>query len=560
MLSHRLMQSAGKGTPRVQFLDQALHLLLEAFACDEIELDVKERGRCYRSVARRRKKHSFSLEFRELVENDDCVFRGVSDQSPDLEYLLGELFRGRCDSSSGGCMMGTSFWTTDTSSPVSLWSTIGGKRKTRQLIIGGAYRSLLVIPIMGEDGNMGLLQLKSLAEGFFSADDVAAYGSLAQTLGVALMHRHAQIELRERVKELTCLYGIAKVVQEPGISLKGILQKVVELLPPGWLYPEIASARIVVDRSSYKTANFRKGEDCQTADIVVSGARRGAVEVHYSMKKPQIDEGPFLREERSLIDTIARELGLIIEQKTAEGEKKRLEEQLRHADRLATIGQLSAGVAHEINEPLGNILGFAQLADKTPDLPGSAQRDIEKIVSASLHAREVIKKLMIFARQMPPEQGQIDLNDVVQEGLDFMESRCAKEGIRIVRELSPNLPEITADPAQLQQVLINLVVNAIHAMPKGGTLTVRSTTSDDYVMLAVEDTGVGMTDKIQKQIFLPFFTTKDVGQGTGLGLSVVHGIVTAHRGTIRVNSAVGRGSRFEVLLPTDEAASQEDVK
>jgi len=134
----------------------------------------------------------------------------------------------------------------------------------------------------------------------------------------------------------------------------------------------------------------------------------------------------------------------------------------------------------------------------------------------------------------------------------FLESRWEKKGIRVVRELHPELPTITADPAQLQQVLVNLVVNAEQAMPEGGTLTLATAPGEDTVRLRVEDTGVGMDDEVCEKAFLPFFTTKDVNEGTGLGLAVVHGIVTAHGGTIRVSSEPGRGSTFEVELPVDE--------
>jgi two-component system NtrC family sensor kinase len=250
-----------------------------------------------------------------------------------------------------------------------------------------------------------------------------------------------------------------------------------------------------------------------------------------------------------LIDTIAREIALIIERRQAEYEKTKLQNQLMHADRLATIGQLAAGVAHELNEPLGNILGFAQLINKSAKLPQETIQDIEKIVNASLHAREIVKKLMIFAHQMPPHKTQVDLNQVVEEGLYFFESRCVKEGIELIRSLLPDLPKITADPGQLHQVLVNLVVNALQAMPKGGKLTVQTLADQDSVSLIVEDTGIGMNNEVMKQIFDPFFTTKDVGEGTGLGLSVVHGIVTSHRGTIKVESKVGRGSRFKIQLP-----------
>jgi signal transduction histidine kinase len=225
---------------------------------------------------------------------------------------------------------------------------------------------------------------------------------------------------------------------------------------------------------------------------------------------------------------------------------------------LATIGQLAAGVAHELNEPLGNILGFAQLAKKCPGLPNQAEQDIEKILSASLNAREVIKKMLVFARQIPPQKKEVHLNQVVEEGLSFFESRCAREGIEMVRSLHPDLPEISADPVQLNQVLVNLVLNALQAMPTGGRLTVKTQMGRDHISLIVEDTGIGMSKKVMKQIFTPFFTTKDVGQGTGLGLPVVHGIITSHGGSIQVESKVGGGTRFEIQLPVEEPSENEE--
>jgi signal transduction histidine kinase len=206
-------------------------------------------------------------------------------------------------------------------------------------------------------------------------------------------------------------------------------------------------------------------------------------------------------------------------------------------------------VAHELNEPLVAILGFAQLLKGSPDLSTQATRDVEKIINASLHAREIIRKLMLFTRQMPAKKAKCDFNQLISEGLYFLESRCAKEGIVIIRQLEDGLPQFLADQSQLYQVLVNLAVNAVQAMPGGGKLTIRTRSDTDNVYLTVEDTGIGMDAEVQKQLFIPFFTTKDVGQGTGLGLAVVHGIVSAHAGSITVNSVVGKGSTFEVRLP-----------
>jgi len=366
--------------------------------------------------------------------------------------------------------------------------------------------------------------------------------------------------LCERVKELTCLYGLAQLVERPGMSLAGVLQGAVELLPPAWQYPRIAAGRIVFDGRSYVTANFREGGQVQSAPIMVNDQPRGSIDVVYVEDRPPLYEGPFLKEERNLIDAVARQIALTIEWRQADEDRFRLQDQLRHADRLATIGQLAAGVAHELNEPLGNILGFAQLARKQPGLPKQVAEDLGKIVATCLHARQIIHNLMLFSRQMPPRKAQVNLNAVVEEGLVLLEPRCVRNGIEVVRHLSPGLPEITADASQLRQVFVNLVVNAIHAMPGGGTLEVSTRTSGNRVVLTVRDNGIGMSEEVLKEIFIPFFTTKDVNEGTGLGLPVVHGIVTSHGGVIRVDSAPGRGARFDVDLPLTAGEAGREVR
>lgn len=411
------------------------------------------------------------------------------------------------------------------------------------------------IPLIAGDRTIGRIRLEGKRPPF-SAGESGRFLELAEIMALALINKRAQWARRERVKELTCLYEMAKLSEREGPGLDSLLQRMADLIPPAWQYPEITAGRIQVDGASYSTPGFPKEGPRLTADIVVGGEARGLVEVAYVEPRPSLDEGPFLREERSLIDAIATHVALILERRLAMESKSRLEEQLRHADRLATIGQLAAGVAHELNEPLGAILGFAQLAQQSSGLPEQAGRDVQKILDAALHAREVVRKLMLFSRQMPPRKLRVNLNELVEEGLYFLESRCARQGVLLKRILDPDLPRITADRGQMQQILVNLAVNAVQAMPAGGTLILRTTSSPERVSLAVEDTGVGMTEEIQRQIFLPFFTTKDVGQGTGLGLSVVHGIVTAHGGAIEVESRPGEGSRFRVHLPLPSPAGE----
>ncbi len=385
-------------------------------------------------------------------------------------------------------------------------------------------------------------------------------GKRAASKGQAVTHsgdRTAQA-LRERVKELSCLYRINRVSEGSVGSPDEVFQRIVELIPPAWQYPEIASARIVLDDKRYETPGFEEGCARQSSEVIVEAKCRGAVDVVYREVRPALDEGPFLKDERSLLDAIARQIAVMVEHQDAEQERARLQKQLMHADRLATIGQLAAGVAHELNEPLSSILGFAQLLQRDPALPERGRQDLQRIVTASLHAREIIKKLLLFARQTPTFKGPVDLNRVVVGAVDLFQHQFEKEGIELSCVLCPQMPVLAADAGQLTQVLVNLVVNAVQAMPQGGKLIIQTRVQEGHVVCSVADTGVGITEEVLDRLFVPFFTTKEVNQGTGLGLPVVHGIVASHGGTIDVASVPGKGTTFTIQLPLKPAPDQED--
>lgn len=558
LLSNRILEYANRALPRLDFVREVLKMILEFSECDAVELRLKRREKFYRFEMRKDAKEFYNLEYLPCLQTVSGRLIPCSKDDSGVERLCQDLILSQFDPTLPFFTKSGSFWTNELSKSQSTLLQDNKQLPLYDLSSIGDYESVALFPLVVEEDNLGLLQLKNKGKGYFTQDEIRFYEGLAQTLEVALVHRHALVALRERVKELTCLYGIARLVAQPEMPLQDVLQKVVEILPPGWLYPEVATARIILDGHSYLAPKFQEKGFKQSADIVVDDKKRGVVEVIYLVEKPELDEGPFLREERSLIDAIAREVALFIERRQGEVEKSQLQNQLMHADRLATIGQLAAGVAHELNEPLGNILGFAQLVSKSTELSPQLIQDVEKIINASLHAREVVKKLIIFARQMPTKKSKLKLNQIVEEGLYFFESRCAKEGIELVRKFSNNLPEITADPTQLHQVLVNLMVNAIQAMPDGGKLTIETLSGDGYISLIVEDTGVGMSDEILRQIFNPFFTTKEVGEGTGLGLSVVHGIVSSHGGIIKVDSTIGKGSRFEVQLPVNIPSKEKE--
>jgi len=556
-LAQGILQQVNREISRTEFLEELAKMLLDFSACDAVELRVGRGDQCLRCEAVRRVAQPVVLEVTRRRRSDQSVLLACQRRGNGIDAICRMLVEKRLPASSGCLTKAGSFWTGDLKRtlPVLLGREFdkkpGGKK-------GGAaergpYSSLAVLPLSAAEETIGLLQLRSKEKDRFQEAEIEGYESVAQAAGLALQSQLAHASLRERIKELTCLYSLAQLAERPGIRLEEVLQGVVELLPAAWQYPEIAAARVVLDGHAFATADFDACVDKQSVGLVAKGRPRGSLEVGYTRNKPELDEGPFLEEERRLIDTVARQVAGLIERREAAEDQDRLEEQLRHADRLATIGQLSAGVAHELNEPLGNILAFAQLASKEAGLPAQAARDLDKIVATSLHAREIIKKLMLFARQTPPQKKPVGLNAVVEEALYFLESRCLKQGVSVERRLAAELPEIAADPSQLNQVLVNLVVNAIQAMPAGGTLTIATRRSGDCVVLSVEDTGVGMDAEVQSRIFTPFFTTKDVNEGTGLGLPVVHGIVSSHEGTIAVHSAPDRGARFEISLPMTHA-------
>jgi len=369
------------------------------------------------------------------------------------------------------------------------------------------------------------------------------------------MQKQALLEERakliERNKELACLYEIAKIVARSETTFAELLQAIVRVLPSAFHHPERVCARIVVTGQEFRSAGFAASTQVLRADLQLDGGEHGAIEVFVLEREQGTVRGTdrFLPEERQLLEAISGQVSLMIGIRLANERRAQLESQLRHADRLAKVGQLTAGVAHELNEPLAAILGFAQLAAKKIDAPEQAGRYLERIIQSSLHAREIIRKMLLFSSPGVHRTSRVDLNRVLTDGLAFLEPRFGGSAIRVVTDFAPGLPPIEADSAQLTQVLVNLVLNALHAMADGGTLTLRTERGEGAVRLVVADTGTGMDAATLEQIFLPFFTTREVDQGTGLGLSVVHGIVTAHGGRIDVQSSPGRGTVFTVTLP-----------
>lgn len=557
-LSHRVLRLGSRGLPRGEFLRGLFTLLVDISGCDAIEFRLRDGGFCYYAENVGGASSNFRFGIIDGVRTEEGSVLPCIDADLPLERLYCELLRGRLDRGEPYSTYGGAFWTGDASATLVRLPEAGGAARAAPLKLPGDYRSLIAVPFAVGADDLGLLVLKARPKDFFGRTEAEFFEGVAQNVGVAVADRRTHWALGERVKEMTCLYGIAEIASRPGVAPKEVYEGAVRLLPPAMQYPDITFGRIVVDGEVYSSAGMEETPYKLSADVVVDGMKRGVVEVQYKEAKLDYEPGVFLREEQNLLDAIARQIGLVIENRIAEEERVRLQEQLRHADRLATVGQLAAGVAHELNEPLEIILAFSQLVNESPGVPEQMARDLEKILAASLNAREIVKNLLIFARQIPTIESTVNLGEIAAEALSFLEPRFLQDNIECVLEFAGNIPPLTADPGQLSQVVVNLVVNAVQAMPEGGKLTVRARADREYAYLEVEDTGIGIPDDVKRSIFLPFFTTKEVGKGTGLGLPVVHGIVTAHGGEVEVESEPGRGSRFEVRFPLRPPRGKED--
>jgi PAS domain S-box-containing protein len=284
--------------------------------------------------------------------------------------------------------------------------------------------------------------------------------------------------------------------------------------------------------------------------IQVGGQIQGVLDVQ-SPKLNAFDENDVL-----VIETLADQIAVAIENaRLYKDLRDRMEElthtqaQLIHSAKLAAIGELAAGVAHELNNPLTSVLGFAELValDLAPEDPNL--EDLETIAAEARRARDIVRNLLDFSRQRKPQKQPTDVNHILQQTLALVRSRLENSSVIIEEQYGPDIGLLSLDVGQMKQVFLNLLSNAAHAMPDGGTLQVRTARLEDEVTISIADTGEGIPQEIQERIFEPFFTTKP--SGTGLGLSVSLGIVQGHGGrfTLESRGIPGQGTMFTVWLP-----------
>jgi two-component system NtrC family sensor kinase len=294
----------------------------------------------------------------------------------------------------------------------------------------------------------------------------------------------------------------------------------------------------------------RLGHDGAVADFLVRVRRVDftPIWVEVTAQAERLEDG------RMLVEALVRDVS---DRKKLDDQTRDLYGQLLQAEKLASLGQTISGIAHELNNPLATILTWAErLAPRQSD--ADTKRGLEVILAESDRAARIVRNLLTFARKRHTTRTMVDLNQVVGETLSLRSYEQRVTNINVISALAAGLPQVFADPHQLQQVLLNLVINAEQAMLTAngrGTLVVRTwhDASTDKVVLEVNDDGPGIAEEVQSKIFDPFFTTKEVGKGTGLGLTVAYAIVKEHGGRIWVKGSEGSGASFFVELPTGEA-------
>jgi len=504
-------------------------------------------------------------------------------------------------------------------------------------------------------------------------------------------------DLGIRVKEMTCLYGVSRLISASTGEVAGVFREAVTLIPPGWCYPGITCTRITFEAQVFTSDNFRETPWKLSADIVIQGEKLGLVEVFYLEERPQLDEGPFLKEERDLIDELARQLGGMVEHhrseatlreseerhrilfessrdaimtleppswrftsgnratvqmfaaktavefisrgveelspelqpdgrpsleksremietavregshffewthsrlngedfpatvqltkmesggkaflqatvrditasKRAEEEREKLQAQFLQAQKMESVGRLAGGVAHDFNNMLQTILGHSEMALEGIPEDSPIREDLQEIQKASQRSADLTRQLLAFARKQTIAPKMLDLNETVG-GMLKMLTRLIGEDIDLLWLPSKDIWSLMIDPSQVDQILANLCVNARDAIGGTGKVTIETEnvsldeaycashlgfSPGQYVVLTVSDDGCGMDKEVLSHLFEPFFTTKRAGEGTGLGLATVYGIVQQNGGYINVYSEPGQGTTFKIYLPRFE--------
>jgi len=460
----------------------------------------------------------------------------------------------------------------------------------------------MIVPLSDGERIFGAVYVERVAQVFFP-NDLIALQALAGVLSSVMVNAQRYQQLQTSVRQL-------QAVRETALDMAGemdlevLLRRVVHRVrllvdargaELGLLEPEDSKVRIVVSENPWQDYTGREiplmagiigrvaalGEPMAILDYNAWDGREDASQpepfcavaaVPLKIKGQIIgvltvsddkDGRAFRSDDVRLLELLAPQVAVFIrnarlyqELQKRMAEQKTTEQQLIRSARLAAVGEMAAGVAHELNNPLTTASGFVELLlDELPDdLPQRA--DLELVLREAKRARNVVRNLLNFSRPSENVRVHVDINELISEVLTLVQHLVRTSGVELRIQFWDDLQPVLADPNQIKQVLLNLIHNALQAMPHSGVLTVQTRPKrrrrKRWLTVSVEDNGVGIPQENLARIFEPFFSTRPVGSGTGLGLSVSYGIIKEHGGFIEVESTPGEGSCFTIWLPVDE--------
>jgi len=492
-----------------------------------------------------------------------------SEGNPVLECMCGNVLRCRTNPKLPFFTEGGSFWSNCTTELLASTTEEDRQAHTRNRCNGEGYESVALIPLRNNETIIGLLHLNDHQRNRFDLEMIHFFEGIGASIGVAFARKRAERELQESKK---------------------LIEAVVENVPLMVFLKDADDLRFVVFN---RAGEDLLGYDCKDllgkSDLDLFPPEQAA---HFMAKDREVlAEGVPLDIPEEPIQTAKKGtrllhtrkvcikgsdgltkylLGIsedITERKQAEQKRENLEDQLRASQKMEAIGSLAGGVAHDFNNLLSVILSYIGFAMESVPKGDPLLADLIEVKNAGERAAVLTRQLLAFSRKQVLQPSVLDVNGVAA-GLEKMLRRILGEDIDLVQVLEPELGRVMADQGQIEQVLMNLVVNARDAMPMGGKLTIETANVEldeewvsrhvglkagSYVQISVSDTGCGMDEPTSARIFEPFFTTKEKGKGTGLGLSMVYGIVQQSDGSILVYSEPGRGTTFRIYLPRDHS-------
>jgi len=428
------------------------------------------------------------------------------------------------------------------------------------------------VPLWTGDRTVGVMNLVGSQEGLFQDEELQILNGIGNQIALALERAQLRVELERKVEERTASLERS---EERYRTLAESAEDVIFVMDSEARFEYVNTAGAAYFGISPDRIVGRRLSDLFPAEVA-EPLRANIDRVYATAKSVRTEDRVLLQNREQWFDM--RLVPIKAQHETFRTifgigrnitEQKKLARQFQQAQKMEAVGQLAGGIAHDFNNLLTAILGYSELLLQTLPEDDGRRQDVEEIQKAGQSAGALTRQLLAFSRKQILEPVVLDLNAVVAN-LDRMARRLIGEDIEIITQLAPELARVTADAGQIEQVLLNMAVNARDAMPEGGTLTIETanveldeqyaqthagTAPGHYVMLAISDTGHGMDEQTQSHLFEPFFTTKEKGKGTGLGLATVYGIVKQSGGSIWVYSELGQGTAFKVYFPRVEGVA-----